>query len=229
MCIQLQTALNEVLAMPYIQNEHHKSDGAKFAHEDTVADILVNKGFTRYDAIYYPHATKKIFKDFADNGNDTELRNVYKNLPNGSIITQPLGSQSFPDIFVKTFNGNFLLLECKSVKKDKYAPMWNDNVPRPNSIYIFSSGRYNKTTFFLGRDVITPEEYKLFRQIISEVAPIIEKYKLISKGIDKFKRGWVQSSRCQHSQIGGKKFADYFSHPDRQKCEQNVLDYATSQ
>ena len=45
------------------------------------------------------------------------------------------------------------------------------------------------------------------------------------KAIDKFGRGWVQKSRKQHFQGGKKEMTDYFSHPNRRQCEENVLQY----
>ena len=51
----------------------------------------------------------------------------------------------------------FVAVECKS-GKNGLTPMWNDNLPNPETIYILSSGSANATTLFLGKDVITPAE-----------------------------------------------------------------------
>ena len=146
-------------------------------------------------------------------------------MPPGSYILQPANSQGFPDILVKDFNHRYISVECKSVEKNA-TPMWNDNLPRPDSIYVLSSGITNSTTVFLGKDVITPEEQQLMIEQEKLVSEIVKKYNEKMKELDKFNRGWMLRSRKQHSQGGGGLKTNYFTHTARKLCEDNVLEYA---
>lgn len=223
---QLHTALTNILAMPYYKNERARSGTVINGHEDAVAIKLVAAGFTEEKKTDYPSLTKGLLKEWANTGDSTQLEAVLKSMPQGTFINQPAGSQGFPDILVKDFNGRYIALECKSVGKTVTSPMWNDNVPKQNSIYILSSAKYDATTIFLGKDVITQATYDLFTQQEAEIELIIQKYKKLCGKADTFNRGWIQKSRKQHFQNGGGAKTNYFTHADRVKCEKNALAYA---
>jgi hypothetical protein len=225
---QLHTAVNAILAMNYFRNEHACSSGAHFGHEEAVAERVKQAGFVEVSKAAYPKLTKTLLKKWAETGDATHLSQVLATLQNGTYILQPAGSQGFPDILVKDFSGAYVALECKS-GKDGQCPMWNDNVPKPNTIYILSSGAYNATTVFLGKDVITQETYALMAQQEAEIELIVKKYKLLLDHVDTFNRGWIQKSRKQHFQYGGNAKTDYFAHADRSMCENNVLAFAMAQ
>jgi len=225
MSAQLHQALTTILAMPYYKNEHARSGVTVHGHEDAVALKLVDAGFTEIQKSVYPGLSKSLLKEWAETGNDVALRLATQGMPVGSFINQPAGSQGFPDILIKDFNDRFIAFECKSGKAGE-CPMWNDNIPKPNSIYILSSGNQNATTIFLGKDVITQATYDLFAQQEAEIAKIVEKYNKLAGNADTFNRGWVQKSRKQHFQSGGGAKTNYFTHIDRSKCEQNALAYA---
>jgi hypothetical protein len=104
--------------------------------------------------------------------------------------------------------------------------MWNDNLPKPNTIYVLSSGIQDATTVFMGRDVISPEEQALMDEEEAEIAKIVKKYNQKMSAIDKFNRGWLQKSRKQHFQGGGNAKTNYFTHSSRTQCEVNALDFA---
>ena len=103
--------------------------------------------------------------------------------------------------------------------------MWNDNTPKPNTIYVISSGSNDATTIFQGKDVISEEEQQLMDEQEEVIAKIVKEYNNKMKAVDKFNRGWIQKSRKQHFQKGKKEMTDYFSHPNRRQCEENVLQY----
>ena len=69
------------------------------------------------------------------------------------------------------------------------------------------------------------EEQKLMDEQEAAIAKVVKEYNDKMKAIDKFGRGWVQKSRKQHFQGGKKEMTDYFSHPHRRQCEENVLQY----
>lgn len=225
MSTQLHQALSRILAMPYYKNDHARSGVAVHGHEDAVALKLSETGFTEINKSVYPGLSKSLLKEWSEIGNDVAIRRATQNMPVGSFINQPAGSQGFPDILIKDYNDRFVAFECKSGEKGE-CPMWNDNIPKPNSIYILSSGLQDATTIFLGKDVITQATYDLFAQQEAEIDLIIQKYKKLCGAADTFKRGWIQKSRKQHFQAGGSAKTNYFTHQDRVKCEQNALAYA---
>jgi len=225
MSTELHTAIKSILDMPYFKNENARSGGASFGHEDAVAVKFRHAGFTELPKTTYPKMTKGLLKKWAQTSDDTELRKVAKGMPLGTFILQPAGSQGFPDILVLDFNDRFIAVECKSGQNGE-CPMWNDNLPKPDTIYILSSGRQNATTIFMGRDVISPEEQALMDKEEAEIAKIVKQYNLKMAAIDKFNRGWLQKSRKQHFQGGGGAKTNYFTHASREACETNALMYA---
>jgi len=225
MSTQLHSALTSILAMPYFKNENARSGGAVNGHEDAVAVKIRDAGFTELQKNSYPKLKKSLLGKWAKTGDDTELRRVTAGMPVGTFILQPAGSQGFPDVLIKDFNDRFIAVECKSGKNGQ-SPMWNDNVPKPTTIYVLSSGIQDATTIFMGRDVITPEEQTLMDEQEAAIAKVVEEYNKKIKSIDKFNRGWHQKSRKQHFQGGGNAKTNYFTHPSRKECEKNALEYA---
>lgn len=73
------------------------------------------------------------------------------------FVSQPYGSQDFPDFLVFTKKYVYSI-ECKFVEKDSKKPVWNGNVPKSQAIYIFGSYAKRETIFFLGEDVLPEEE-----------------------------------------------------------------------
>jgi hypothetical protein len=225
MAQELHTALTNILAMPYFKNENARSGGATYGHEDAVAIRIRDAGFSELAKTAYPKLKKGLLKKWAETGNDTDLRKATAGMPVGTFILQPAGTQGFPDVLVKDFNDRFVAVECKSGKNGQ-SPMWNDNLPKPTTIYVLASGEQNATTIFMGQDVISPEEQALMDQEEAEIAKIVKAYNAKMSAIDKFNRGWLQKSRKQHFQGGGGDKTNYFTHPSRAQCEQNALNYA---
>jgi hypothetical protein len=225
MSIQLHKAIEDILVMPFYKNENARSGGADYGHEAAVAVRIASAGFTEYQKESFPKLKKGLLKKWAESGNDADLRKVTAGLPVGTYILQPAGSQGFPDVLVKDFNDRFVAIECKS-GQNGLNPMWNDNLPKPDTVYILSSGKANATTVFLGKDVM-PEEMLMSQQLmIKELNDIVARYKLTNSTLDKYNRGWNIKFRPQNFQGGGGKKTNYFTHQDRQQCEKNVLEYA---
>lgn len=228
MSVQLHSALTSILAMPYFKNENARSGGAKNGHEDAVAVKFREAGFTELPKTSYPKLTKSLLKKWASTGDDTDLREATKGMPHGSFILQPAGTQGFPDALVLDFNNRFVSIECKS-GKDGLCPMWNDNLPKPNTIYVLSSGIQNATTIFLGKDVITDAEVQMQIAFWKEQKLLEAKYSAMMKPLDTFKRGWSIKGRPQNFQGGGNTKTNYFTHSDRENCEQNALNFVLAQ
>ena len=226
MCQQLHQAMINILKMPYYRNYHAMSgNNAKAGHEVAVDIEIAKASFTRLNVADYPSITKGLLKAWAQTKDDQELRRAAANMPMGSYIAQPAGSQGFPDFLVRDFNDRYVSIECKSGKKAA-APMWNDNVPMDDAIYVLTAENLNETTVFLGRDVISPEERELMIEQERATRALNEEFVKRSKAIDKFKRGFVQKIRKQHFQSGPASQTNYFIHKDRNLCESNVLEFA---
>lgn len=225
MSTQLHTALESILKMPYYKNENARSGGADYGHEAAVADRIKTAGFTEHQKENYPKLKKGLLKKWAESGNDTELRKVTAGMPVGTYILQPAGTQGFPDVLVKDFNDRFVAIECKSGQSG-LNPMWNDNLPKPNTIYVLSSGKVNATTVFLGKDVMTVDMLTSQQAMIKELNEVVARYKLTNAALDKYNRGWDIKFRPQNFQGGGNKKTNYFTHPNRNQCETNVMEYA---
>ena len=146
-------------------------------------------------------------------------------MPVGSYIVQPAGSQGFPDILVRDHNDRFIALECKS-GQGVDAPMWNDNAPKPNAIYILASGSRNETTVFIGKDVFSSPEQIRINKLIEDWNALTKICKADLLAMDSSNRGFWCNARPQYNQYGGAVKTNYFTHANRKTCETNALLYA---
>lgn len=255
MSIQFEMAAKSILNMGYFKNENAKSGNTTHGHEDSIARKFIDNGFSVADKKSIPALTAEIFKEWADVGfkpigfleerTNKEYKQKkwiaktkrFKDMPLGSFIQQPCGSNKFPDFLIRDFDGRFLILEAKSGKKQDSkeqdddatirAPMWNDNLPKYNEvIYVYSNEKNNKTTIALGQDVIDLEVIDLRRKYDEERNIIDMKYKPLVEAADKKNRGWHITSRPQNFQSGGSEKTDWFHHESRVECENNVLIFA---
>lgn len=221
---QLHQALIEILAMGYYKNQHARSGSTDHGHEAAVAQRIDRAGFTEFKRDQFPKLTKSILKRWSETGDLTDLIAVTEELPLGSYILQPAGTQGFPDLLIRDFTDRFIAMECKS-GKNGLCPMWNDSVPKPHAVYVLSSGLADATTVFLGRDVIGSATYELMNQQEKEITAVVKKYNSLMSDADQFQRGWIQKSRKQHFQGGGSTKTNYFTHRDRKNCEKNVMEF----
>ena len=261
MSTQLHSALIQIIDMPYYKNDSQRSGKVSKGHEDAIALRLIEAGFSEVKT-YHQNKTSnipKLLKEVLNEWIETDLdpnflqektdkeysskhsykTRRFKNMPLGSFIAQPCGSNSFPDFLIRDFDGRFILLEAKSGKKQEGkdqkddattgAPMWNDNLPKHGAIYVYSNEKNNKTTVAMGEDLIDKEVIELRKEIDRSVALVLETYGPRIRAADKKRRGWNPDFRPQNFQSGGMEFTDWFYHADRTKCEQNVLAFALAQ
>lgn len=138
-------------------------------------------------------------------------------VPEPLIVDKPNGSQNWPDALI-LFKSKGLPIEFKSSKGDKI--LWNSGLPQPEGIYIFngaSSGRDQQTTFFLGRALLTEDE----RRILIEASDQNHEHsKGYNDALAKLDSKWSLYPRPMYN-CGEK----YLGHPDREKREQEVLDF----
>lgn len=232
--------------MPHYGNDHAGSGIKINSHEDKLAELLVKIGFTKIELMsgsktfvkgkrknqtivtkLFPLLGRENLKAAISSDNIQEsIKKLVPGMKPGTFIMQPSGSQSPPDFLVRDFSGLFILIEAKSSDTNVF-PVWNDNCPKQELIYIFSCGVYNQTTIWKGNDFLD-----LNRQQVLEL--ILDKFEqtstwaseLLSNTPDPFNRGLTLGIRRKFSQSGGSKYYDCFKHDMRKKCEQNVLDFA---
>tara|TARA_B100000131_G_scaffold248407_1_gene241539 strand:+ start:122 stop:649 length:528 start_codon:yes stop_codon:yes gene_type:complete len=134
--------------------------------------------------------------------------------------SQPNGIQASPDFRVTLDNGRTVDIECKSSKQTY--PTYNGGLPKKGVVYIFSSKRYNDTTVFFAEDVVTDKKREQLSNLVEELNSVLKLHQQDPDWEDD--RGFDFYIRNMYVQNGaGKK--DYFTHNDRERCEQKVLNY----
>ena len=135
-------------------------------------------------------------------------------------VAQPNGIQASPDFRVTLKNGKTVDIECKS--SEQTYPTYNGGLPKEGVVYIFSSKRYNETTVFFAEDIVTEKKRNQLSNVVEELNSVLQKHRNSPDWDDP--RGLDFYIRNMYVQNGaGKK--DYFKHNDRERCEQNVLNY----
>tara|TARA_R110002126_G_scaffold162549_5_gene310525 strand:+ start:93 stop:638 length:546 start_codon:yes stop_codon:yes gene_type:complete len=134
-------------------------------------------------------------------------------------VAQPNGIQNSPDFYV-FHNGKQYSVECKSSKG--HHPTYNGGLPKPGSIYIFSSKKYNKTTVYFADDVVKKSKRELFSCLIEEINDVLKKYQSLPEWQND-ERGFNFYIRNMFTQSGGRAKTDYFEHKDKTICEESVL------
>ncbi len=240
---QLNNFIQEVLKMPHYSNDNAGS-GQKFnSHEDALADQLVAHGYTQVQqhgikinkkgnpapCLKFPKLKTKLLKAAIESPNrQAEISKLVPGLLPGQFIRQPAGSQSFPDFLICDMSGTFVIVEAKSGNGS--VPAWNDSLVKKDCIYIFSSGKYNSNTVFLGQDVLDPAIEKILSNAHDRVKQIIDQTKIALVATpDIFNRGFGYYARPKFEQGGGGGKANFFEHADKKKCEANVLAFALAQ
>ena len=210
-----QNLVKELLEMPYYRN-YAAASGAVHnisKHEDAVKDILLKNNLKEW------LPSKKLNKETIKSWINTP--SLASLMPSPSFIVQPCGTHNNPDFLLKLKDGVVLAVECKSA--DKEAPQYNSGGLKQNYIYVFSSEKKNATTLYLGRDIVTVQQQKLLDELIEKQREIQEEYNKKIQEFDLHHRGINYYTRPMIIQSGGSEYTDYFSHPERNKCEENVL------
>ena len=135
------SAVTKMMKMPYYQNITVTSDNShNYAHhEDAIADILLEEGFKQYNP-----REKLNKKNTMCWITQPELA---VNIPIGTFIRQPFGTQKNPDFIIKVSDKFVLFLEAKS-SANNYYPTYNSGGVNPDYLYVFCSKKKNETTIF---------------------------------------------------------------------------------
>lgn len=212
----LETARNitaDLLSMPYYKNFASASGAVKNItnHEHAVRVVLEKNGLVATDI----HMNKVTVSDWLNNPENASI------MPAMSFVSQPCGTQGNPDFLVKLENGIVFALECKSSSK-AYFPMYNSGSIKQNTVYVFCSSKTNKTTIYVGRDIMTVAQQNLISELIQKQKVLEKEYNEKLKAIDIRHRGVNYGTRPAIKQAGDKSYTNYFTHSDREMCEKNV-------
>jgi len=142
------------------------------------------------------------------------------NIQDGTFVYQPYGNNKNPDFLVQ-YRGKQYSIECKTSKGA--TPVYNGGLPKPNYIYIFSSLKYNETTIYYGKDILSDDTRKEFSELVKDLRKVLDRYKKKIVDSDNHVRGFSFYIRNMYTQAGTADKTDYFQHADRQKCEARVL------
>ena len=187
---------------------------------------LDRSGFNRLVSEDIPNEESRILRHWArakhgeEISNPIELRSHYWH--------QPCGSQSFPDILV--FSGNRLFcLEPKFSSGKHGRPMWNGGLPRQNGIYILGAYKRGDATFFMGRDLVNPDDSAMLYRSLERAKKYVEAVnaRAMSEhpyGFTAYVRNTFEQKRI-YSQGA---VLDFFDNPNRRRLEDSVIAYVTS-
>ena len=164
-------------------------------------------------------------------GNSLYKRTLRKDFAD-FYIWQPYGSQDFPDFLVFSQNSVFAI-ETKFSQEKQSKPMWNSNIPKKNSLSIFSNHEFLDLTYFLGHDVISEDErtklLALWEQTDKEYTKWADDFnKKIKDGELTNNYGFTTYIRRAYDQ--GKKhnknaILDFFKNKNRADLENNVISF----
>jgi hypothetical protein len=194
-------------------------------HEEALTKLFINNGFKQFPNSYITFSKKEFWKNHLNPNWDK-----HNNIPNNVFISQPFGTQAPPD-FIFKYKNILIPFEAKSSKDTK--PAYNGTLPHRYCIYAFTSKKYNKHTIFLGKDVVTQKKREYLENLSCKIELLIkeaeEKY-LKENPTEEKQRGFYlyhrakYEQKCTHISCSN----NYFTHPDKDKCEKNVIAWIES-
>tara|TARA_B110000208_G_C11776672_1_gene432270 strand:- start:1441 stop:2139 length:699 start_codon:yes stop_codon:yes gene_type:complete len=122
------------------------------------------------------HLNSEIDNPLSGNGNSSCNKIIIhckenNKLKSGEYIYQPCGSQNHPDFLIR-LGDEYIQLECKSSKGNK--PMYNSGGIHQDSIYIFSSQKNWRNTYFFGEDVNPKKVYDYNKETENIVRKLVK-------------------------------------------------------
>lgn len=225
---RLRSLFEDLLAMPYYKNCAAASGAVHniASHEQAVEILLQRHSFSKWTPGTTKPNSETIWKwlniTYENMGKETPGLNN-NTMPDYSYLSQPCGTHDSPDFIIKTTGNIVIGIECKSA--DGYSPMYNSGGIKQNLIYLFCSNKSNATTMFCGKDVCTVDQQRLINELIEKQRILEGEYNGKLKQIDIHQRGISYYTRPMIQQSGGNKYTNYFTHPEREQCEENVYTY----
>ncbi len=139
-----------------------------------------------------------------------------------NYLYQPNGTQNSPDFRVFLPSGKTVDIECKSSKQAH--PTYNGGLPKEGVVYVFSSKKYNQTTVFFAEDVVSERKRELYCKLAEDLNSVLKQYQM-EEDWKEDDRGFDFYIRHMYTQAGGKAKTDYFTHEQRNYCEERVLNF----
>lgn len=220
MTLLVKQIFDLIIQMPYYKNYAAVSGIPHNINnqEQAIADIFIKYGLTEYTEF---SSNKKTIKEIIENPKNI----IGKKIPSLSFIFQPCGKNDSPDFLVKLHDGVILGIECKTTTKSIMKPMYNSGGIKQKYIYIFSNEKINKTTMYMGRDIITLEQQQLLDELIEKQRELEREYNgklreadILNRGVSYYTRPMIEQSGLAHK-------TNYFTHCNREQTEKNVYNY----
>ena len=198
------------------------STGKSF--EDKIARLIQKEGILTVNIKEIETKDKETLKEISKE--TVKPENFLSNKLSSNFLSQPFGSQMYPD-FLILLDDQIYCLEVKFSTKEGNKPFWNTGIPKPNGIYIFGSYGLNDLTFFFGKDVLPENEYKTLKYFFNNelkdhlVQYNKEHFKEQKRGFNVYIRAAFEQSKKYNSEA----HTNYFTHPNRDFCEESVINF----
>jgi len=228
------------LAKLFIDMKKYKMSYLKAKKGEDLEDLIENKlkrfGFNRVikenDSIlnaYIKNNKERFLNPLATKIYKNELAQKGKEYID-FFIKEPYGGQNFPDFMVFTEN-YIVFIETKYSEDKSTKPMWNSNLPKANSFYIFGSYGKEDLTFFKGSEVLPHKErielvnfFEKTKEIQNSFETKIENDFLKKKiAMDRGFTVYVRKAFEQKKTINSNAYVNYFVHPNREKVEEKCI------
>ncbi len=196
--------------------------GAEF--EDRINTSLHNIGYSRLIKDDLEDDLFTILKiEVIDKETEVSISNPFVHYKH-HFITQPFGSQQYPDFLIFD-NNQIVCIETKFSSVKKTHPVWNSGLPRPNGIYIFGSYGRKDLTFFRGIDVVSLDEVKRLHDFFDKGLKVYQK-QFNDDEMNKQKYGfrvYIRKAYEQSKKHNPHAVTDYFNNPRRLELEESVI------
>ncbi len=141
------------------------------------------------------------------------------------FVTQPYGSQQYPDFLVFE-NAKIWAIETKFNQKKASHPFWNSGLPRPNGIYIYACGARKQITFFVGKDVVQSSIAEQMHRQLDELKMMATKFN--QQELSDQPHGFmieVRKAFSQSKQFNKNAVLDFVSNLKRNELEESVIKF----
>lgn len=140
-----------------------------------------------------------------------------------NFLMGPYGTQNYPDIL--PFENQFIIpFELKFSRGGATKPVWNSGLPRPNGIYIFGSAKEGEITFFLGGDVISPEDARALHDHLDQVQNKTEEYNKTRMASQRYGfAAYVRKAFDQKKTINKNAITNFFTNKHKETLERNTI------
>jgi hypothetical protein len=231
--VPLNIVMEQLSNMKYFCNEPARS-GAEHGiakHEHAIENIFIDNG--HLESTKWCKTNEKILSD-----NRKELKKWLNKgmcdgedalldiIPPGTYVSQPLGSQNNPDFVIRNVSGKLIAVEAKSTKT-AFFPKYNGGGVKRNYVYIFSNEIENATVIYMGSDIVSPEQYELHDELNEKIHKLYDEYNIRIGERDTNNRGFGVYFRKDTQQSGGAEKTNYFTHQNKDRDKQNVLDFVS--